>query len=353
MKPFPHSVSTDSDRFGLPCERGARLLAGLFMLSLLLVAGCSGFDSFSKEETPQERFVDKITGAVWYQEFRNTHSRVPRIALTAAPGIKTKKLEEVLKARPRILSLTTISPDFTLHIRSDSQAELLDPKNTVVWLAGTDGAVAAPPPAKPVILWRGFYIGPRAEISSISGGTFSGSSMMTGAGVRLGYAFTNLGDISVYMPQISYDPMGATTVSTNINGTSSILTGTVGLSDIMVDPLRFGYPIFSGSTLLSFAIGAGDLMLSQGIVSNTNPEIHLGIDLEYRLFEHFAPYIELVAEDGFIPSSATANYTSGPASYQTPISAFGSSNIMLIRAMVGIDWYPWITKANVSGGASP
>ena len=95
-------------------------------------------------------------------------------------------------------------------------------------------------------------------------------------------------------------------------------------------------------------------MLTQGIQSPTNPEIHLGIDLEYRLFENFAPYVEILAEEVFLSGvGTTANYTAGPESYSTPISQFGSSNFTVIRAMVGIDWYPWITKANVSGGSEP
>ena len=358
MRYFPFSGKTEFTDLGSSGESKLnpilRLPSAFLLALLILLAGCAGLDPFSKDQTPQERFVDKITGAVWYQEFRNAHSRVPRISLTADPGIKESKLETILKKKTTILTLTKINPDFTLHIKQNAQAELLDQKNNVVWLAGTDGAVVAPPPAKPIVLWRGFYGGPRGGISEMSGSLFSGSSTASGVGVRLGYAFTNLGDISVYMPQISYDYLGTSTISTNLAGTSSILTGSVSFSDIMIDPLRFGFPLFSNSTLLSFAIGAGDIMLTQGIQSPTNPEIHLGIDLEYRLFENFAPYVEILAEEVFLSGvGTTANYTAGPESYSTPISQFGSSNFTVIRAMVGIDWYPWITKANVSGGSEP
>lgn len=328
-------------------------LGSLLGLLLLTLAGCAGFDPFNHEASPQDRFIQRITGSVWYQEFRNAHTRPPRIAVTAAPGFRTKRLVEALKKHPKILTVTNSAPDFTLHIRPDSQAELLDPGKNIVWLVETEGAVGAAPVAKPVVLWRGFYLGPRVGVTDFSGSVIQGSTFM-GEGVRLGYSFTNLGDISAYMPQISYDRLGAPSISIPLGGTSTTLTGSVGLSDIMADPLRFGFPLFSDSTLLSVGVGAGDLMLTGGLSSTFNPEAHFSIDLEYRLFEHWAPYLEFVFEEAFLSSSTNATYSVGPVSYSTPISQFGSStSASLIRFMVGVDWFPWITKSNVSEAGGP
>ncbi len=331
-----------------------RLLPALLLLCFLLpLAGCAGLDPFNKEESPQNRFIDKITGAVWYQEFRNAHTRVPRITFESAPGFKTEKLIKAMKKHPTVLTLSKSAPDFTLRIRPDSQAELLDTSKNIVWLVGTNGAVGETPVAKPVILWRGFYGGPRAGLAMGSGGVFQGSSATPGGGLRMGYSFTNLGDISAYMPQLTFDWIGSPTIKTSLAGSSSTLSGTVGVADVMVDPLRFGFPLFSGSTLLSVALGAGNVMLSEGLSSNVNPEGHFSIGLEYRLFEHWAPYVEFIAEEVFLSGSTTANYTSGPETYSTQISQFGSTSSTFLRFMVGVDWFPWITKSSVTSENSP
>ncbi len=334
----------------------------LSILLLGLLSACSSMGFSGSQESGADRFLDKITGAVWYQEFRNSHSRVPRIALTAAPGIKTKNLKMALKKHPTVLSLTNIRPDFTLHIREDSQAELLDPKNEVVWLSGTDGTVSAPPPARPVILWRGLFIGPRAGISEMSsnssgggngGLTMSSSGPFVGVGMRMGYSFTNLGDLSAYMPQVNIDYLGNAPIVIPISSSGQTLSGgSAGMTDFSIDPLRFGWPIFSGSTLVSLAIGVGDVMLPTGSLtsSSINLEEHVALDIEYRLFNHWTPYLEIVGENMSI-GSAQATFLAPPGPGGTV--QLGSSQSFLIRAMVGIDWYPWISKSNVSGATSP
>lgn len=341
----------------MPVRHIKNLLTIILLGTTLIMSACSSLEGGLSEGTPEEQFAEKITGAVWYQEFNNAHGRIPSVQFQSEPGVDANKLEAYLRGRPSLLHVVKKNPDYILIFKKSSQAALIDSQKNIIWLSGTEGAIKTPPKKKPIILWRGWFIGARASMTSMSAGdgiTVNKSSAE--GGLRLGYSFTNLGDISAYMPDITFDsytPFGLTIPLSAVQGmtTSSnqTLSGNVSMIDVAIDPLRFGWPIFGESTLISLGIGVGDVIPSISS-SSVNLEGHITAEIAYRLFEHWTPYFEFSAENIFI-NSPSINFTyNNYGSYSTTLNSF---SLFLIRAMVGIDWYPWITKANISGGSEP
>lgn len=331
-----------------PCRKNLNLLflGALFFILIGSLPGCASIGSQKASNSEIRSFLKKMVRAAWYEKFKNTEGRNPRVQLVIDPGVNASGLKEYLHGdfsdKLTLVSSEQARPDFRLKIHSNKSVELEQISDSnIVWNGQAGNAVIGPP--KPPILWKGFFIGPQVGASSDISPKGTGSISMSGTpsivGGRLGYAVAGSSGDWAWIPQFSIDILQQVNTTVGIGTATAPLSGSLGLADYAIDPLKFGWTVFSGNALIYLPIGGGLLQMTGGGAGTLGYEGHAGLGIEYRMFKHLTPYIEILGEYGGAPS-----FTTGSVTYPVAVGFFN------VRAMVGVDWFPWTSRASYYEG---
>lgn len=285
-------------------------------------------------------FIAKLISGEWYEAFKNEKGRVPRIQIVVDPGINAFELKKELENSDKVslVSSDQARPDFRLIIHRNEQAELEQiSTNNKVWRDIAKNAVVGPP--LPPYIWKGFFFGPQVgystNVSSGGTGTISSNGGGSAIGGRLGWIVTGREGTWAWIPQLTINVDQGVSSSVTINTSSNPLSGTIGMVDYMIDPLKFGWSFAGKRAFIYVPIGGGLLQMTDGASGTTGYEGHIGLGLEYRLSKYLTPYVEVIGEYG-----GASSLTSGNVTYPQSIS------LLNIRAMIGVDWFPWVNRGD-------